>query len=40
MTRKDDKGDEPSDARRPGQILEEHDPTEDSTRQANLEAAC
>ena len=26
--------------RRPGQILERHDLAEDSTRQANLEAAC
>ena len=39
MTRKDDKGDQPSGGR-PGQILERHDMAEDSTRQSNLETAC
>ena len=41
MTRKYDKGDQPSGGeRRPGQILEQHDLAEDCTRQANLETAC
>ena len=38
MTRKDDKGDNVD--RRPRQILEGHDMADDSTIQANLEAAC
>ena len=42
MTRKDDNGDQPSEAveRQPGQILERHDMAEDSTIQGNLETAC
>ena len=38
--KKDDKGHQPSGGRRPGQIPERHDLTEDSTRQGNLETAC
>ena len=44
MTRKDDKGDQPSGEsaveRRPRQIRERHDMAEESTRQGNLETAC
>ena len=43
MTRKDDKGDQPSGGETTwtnSKILERHDMAEDSTRQGNLEMAC
>ena len=40
MTRKDDKGDQPSDGETTWQILERHDMAEDSTKPGNLETAC
>ena len=40
MTRKDDKGDQPSGGETTWKILQRHDLAEDSARQANLETTC